>query len=58
MPRKPKRKNRPGQGRKPLADPSQKVIAKSISMHPSEWQRLDALRGSLKRGRYIASLLK
>ena len=56
--KKPKRKNRPGQGRKPLADQSQKVIAKSISMHPTEWAALDTQRGTLKRGRYIASLLR
>ena len=46
------RKNKPGQGRKKEG----RQIC-TIAMLPEEWERLDALRGKLARGKAVARLL-
>ena len=46
------RKNKPGQGRKP-----EHRTRCTIAMLPEEWARLDAMRGTLSRGKAVACLL-
>ena len=49
---KPRKKNKPGQGRK-REGRTRSVVA----MLPEEWARLDALPGKIARGKKIAKLL-
>lgn len=47
---------RDGAGRKEKPANERRVTA-SVSMLPAEWARLDAARGPMARGKYIASRL-
>jgi hypothetical protein len=45
---------RKGAGRKPTG---KTTVTRSVSMPPDVWQRIDALRGSMSRGKFIAGLI-
>jgi hypothetical protein len=45
---------REGAGRKPTG---KTTVTRSVSMPPDVWQRIDALRGSMSRGKFIAGLI-
>jgi hypothetical protein len=46
--------SRPNAGRKPTG---KTTVTRSVSMPPDVWQRIDALRGSMSRGKFIAGLI-
>ncbi len=48
----------PGTGGRPKLPPGARKISGSLAMPAASWQRLDALRGTLSRGDYIAALLQ
>jgi hypothetical protein len=48
---------RPGSGRPKGSTRGRNTVTCSISMPPDVWRRLDAQRGSVPRGKFIASLL-
>lgn len=43
--------------KRPVGRPRENLIARMVSMKPMAWQIIDAERGDLPRGRYLASLL-
>lgn len=49
---------REGAGRPAGTGAGRTVESKSVSMSPAAWVKLDALRGKLSRGAYIAKKLK
>jgi hypothetical protein len=50
--RKRRRKNKPGQGRKPEG----RVVG-TIGMLPEAWDKLDAMRGRESRGKVVERLI-
>lgn len=52
MKRQPKRRNKPGQGRKPEG----RIIG-TIGMLPEAWAQLDAQRGTVPRGKHLERVL-
>jgi hypothetical protein len=45
---------RPGAGRKAGSGNGRQSISRTISMPQSEWNRLDAIRGTQSRGKFLA----
>lgn len=49
---------REGAGRPAGTGAGRTAVTRSVSMSESAWKKLDALRGDLSRGAYIAKKLK
>ena len=48
---------RAGAGRKPGSGKGRVAVHKTITMHPTSWDKIDRKRGALPRGKYIETLL-
>lgn len=48
---------RPGSGRKKGTGIGRKAITRSVSLLPETWERIDAMRGTKSRGKFVESLL-
>jgi hypothetical protein len=49
---------RPGSGRKKGSGKGRVSVTGSLSMPREMWERLDAMRGSISRGKWLASILQ
>jgi len=48
---------RKGSGRKLGSGKGRTAVTRSVSMQPESWAKLDRLRGTMSRGKYIESRL-
>ena len=48
---------RKGAGRKPGSGKGRIAVAKTITMHPDSWEKVERDRGDMPRGKYIESRL-